>query len=243
MMRILVLSDIHANLTALEAVINDAGTVDATWCLGDIVGYGPDPNECVARIHGLENLTCLLGNHDAASLNRIPIETFNADARRSIEWMQNILSKESFTFLSQLPETVTVEQVTLVHGSPRNPVWEYILDMQNARQNMDFFATRICMVGHTHLPIAYVMDEETNRLRWVVPPAGETIALTTRSIVNPGSVGQPRDHDPRASYAIFTPETFGWEVHRVEYDIRAVQRRIRAADLPARHAVRLLEGW
>jgi predicted phosphodiesterase len=94
-MRILVLSDIHANLTALEAVLEDAGEVDATWCLGDMVGYGPDPNECVARVRGLPNLTCLLGNHDAAALGRIPMETFNHDARRSIEWMQDVLTKES----------------------------------------------------------------------------------------------------------------------------------------------------
>ena len=242
-MRILVLSDIHANLTALESVLEDAGTVDAVWCLGDIVGYGPDPNECVARIRGLQNLVCLVGNHDAAALSRIPIETFNQDARRSIEWMQDVLTKDSYIFLSQLSETVVSGQVTLVHGSPRNPVWEYILDLHNAAQNMEYFDTPICMVGHTHLPIAYRTDPKTNQLHWAVPPEGECIALDTRAIVNPGSVGQPRDHDPRASYAIFYPEKNGWEIHRVDYDIRAVQKRIRAAALPMRHALRLLEGW
>lgn len=242
-MRILVISDIHANLTAFEAVLEDAGTVDAVWCLGDIVGYGPDPNECVARVRGLENLVCLLGNHDAAALNRIPMDTFNLDARRSIEWIQNVLTKESFIFLSELPETVVTGQATLVHGSPRNPVWEYILDLHNAVQNLEYFDTQLCMVGHTHLPIAYVADEETGILRLVIPPVNECLEIHTRAILNPGSVGQPRDHDPRASYAIFYPETSGWEIHRVEYDIRAVQRRIRAADLPMRHAIRLLEGW
>src|SRR5512142_889123 len=176
-MRILVLSDIHANLTALETVLADAGAVDAVWCLGDIVGYGPDPNECVARIRGLENLVCLLGNHDAAALSRIPIETFNQDARRSIEWMQEVLTKETFAFLSELPETVVTGQVTLVHGSPRNPVWEYILDLHNAAQNMEYFDTQICMVGHTHLPIAYTTDPETDQLHWSVPPEGELIEL------------------------------------------------------------------
>ena len=242
-MRILVLSDIHSNLTALEAVIADAGTVDAVWCLGDIVGYGPDPNECVARVRMLPNLVCLLGNHDAAALSRIPIETFNTDARRSIEWMQEVLTKESFAFLSQLPETVVTGQVTLAHGSPRNPVWEYLLDLHNAAQNLDYFDTQLCMVGHTHLPIAYVEDADTHDLRWIIPPVGQVLELRTRAILNPGSVGQPRDHDPRSSYAIFTPENNGWEVHRVEYDIRAVQKRIRAAALPLRHALRLLEGW
>lgn len=242
-MRILVLSDIHANLTALQAVLEDAGNVDATWCLGDVVGYGPDPNECVAEIKLRENLICLLGNHDAAALGRIPIETFNQDARRSIEWIQNVLTKETFVFLSERPERVVNEEVTLVHGSPRNPVWEYILDMHSATQNLEHFDTQLCMVGHTHLPIAYVSANGSRNLRWTVPQEGECLEINTRAILNPGSVGQPRDHDPRASYAIFYPEKNGWEIHRVGYDIRAVQKRIKAADLPMRHALRLLEGW
>lgn len=242
-MRILVLSDIHANITALETVLADAGNVDAVWCLGDVVGYGPDPNECVARIRGLENMTCVIGNHDAAALNRIPIETFNLDARRSIEWMQDILTPESHAFLSDLPESVVKDKVTLVHGSPRNPVWEYILDLHSAGQNMDYFDTLVCMVGHTHLPIGYIEDPETGMLHWITLRENEPLVLKTRAILNPGSVGQPRDHDPRASYAIFEPETNRWEIHRVEYDITAVQKRIQAAALPMRHALRLVEGW
>lgn len=242
-MRILVLSDIHANITALEAVIKDAGLVDAVWCLGDVVGYGPDPNECVALLRSQTNLTCLLGNHDAAVLGRIQLETFNHDARRSIEWIQEIISKEAFQFLYTLPEKTTVEDVTLVHGSPRNPVWEYVLDLYNASQNFNHFDTQLCMVGHTHLPIAYITMESTHDVRWVIPLEGESIHLDSRAILNPGSVGQPRDHDPRASYAIFDNELINWQIHRVEYDIRSVQKRIRAADLPARHALRLLEGW
>lgn len=242
-MRILVLSDIHANLTALDTVLKDAGEVDATWCLGDIIGYGPDPNECVARIRMQPNLVSLLGNHDSAVLSRIPVETFNQDARRSIEWMQNVLTRESYTFMATLPERIVIDQVTLVHGSPRNPVWEYILDLHNATQNMEHFDTQICMVGHTHLPIAYVTVNGSRELRWTVPPEGECIEIPSRAILNPGSVGQPRDHDPRASYAVFYPEKNGWEIHRVEYDIRSVQKRIRAADLPMRHALRLIEGW
>jgi diadenosine tetraphosphatase ApaH/serine/threonine PP2A family protein phosphatase len=191
----------------------------------------------------LPHLVSLLGNHDAAALSRIPIETFNTDARRSIEWMQDVLTKESFIFLSNLPETVVTGQATLVHGSPRNPVWEYILDMHNARQNFEHFDTQICIVGHTHLPVAYTMDNGTNELHWMTPPEGERIELKTRAIVNPGSVGQPRDHDPRSSYAIFYPENNGWEIRRVAYDIKSVQKRIKAAALPARHALRLGEGW
>lgn len=242
-MRILVISDIHANLSALETVLEDAGLVDGVWCLGDVVGYGPDPNECVARIRGLNNLACIVGNHDAAALSRIPIETFNLDARRSIEWMQDILTRESYTFLSELPETIVKGQVTLAHGSPRNPVWEYLLDLHSAAENLDYFDTQLCMVGHTHLPIGYIEDVETHTLRGILPPPGEKVVLKSRAILNPGSVGQPRDHDPRASYAIFDPEENTWEIHRVEYDITAVQRRIREAELPLRHALRLVEGW
>jgi predicted phosphodiesterase len=242
-MRILVLSDIHANLSALEMVFQNAGQVDATWCLGDVVGYGPDPNECVSLLRERPNLTCLLGNHDAAVLSRIPLETFNHDARRSIEWIQRIIAPASIQFLDRLPEKTVIEGVTLVHGSPRNPVWEYVLDLYNAAQNFDHFDTQICMVGHTHLPIAYLAGENTRDVRWVIPLEGEGIKIENRAILNPGSVGQPRDHDPRASFAIFDSETNTWEIKRVEYDVRSVQKRIRAADLPSRHALRLIEGW
>jgi predicted phosphodiesterase len=242
-MRILVLSDIHANFTALETVLQDAGPVDATWCLGDIVGYGPDPNECVALLRKQLNLTCLLGNHDAAVLNRIPLETFNNDARRSIEWIQRVITQDSVAFLKTLPEKIVINDVTLVHGSPRNPVWEYILDLYNAAQNFNHFDTPICMVGHTHLPIAYLAAGDPRDVRWVIPMEKEGLIIENRAILNPGSVGQPRDHDPRASYALFDSDVKQWQIRRVEYDVRSVQKRIRAADLPARHALRLVEGW
>jgi len=243
-MRILVLSDIHSNLTALERVLQDAGQVDAVWCLGDIVGYGPDPNECVALLRMQTNLTCLMGNHDAAVLGRIPLESFNHDARKSIEWIQERITRESYTFLATLSEKIVIDQqVTLAHGSPRNPIWEYILDLYNASQNFNHFETNICMVGHTHLPIAYFLSEDTRHVRWVIPSEGECLTIADRAILNPGSVGQPRDHNPRASYAIFNSQDLTWEIHRVEYDIRSVQNRIRAANLPSRHGLRLLEGW
>jgi predicted phosphodiesterase len=247
-MRILVLSDIHANLTALEAVLKDAGDVDATWCLGDVVGYGPDPNECIARLRLLPNFICLMGNHDAAALGNIQLDAFNYDARRSIEWIQEVLTPESLAYLKDLPDIVKVADmgVTLAHGSPRNPVWEYILDLHSAGQNFKHFDTRVCMVGHTHLPIAYLLenvDGDYYDLQWQLPDENHSLTLSARAIVNPGSVGQPRDHDPRASYAIFTPESFSWQIHRVQYDIPSVQKRIKDQDLPSRHALRLTEGW
>jgi predicted phosphodiesterase len=242
-MRVLVISDIHANLTALDAVLEAAGDVDAVWCLGDLVGYGPDPNECIERVRSLPNLLCLLGNHDAAALGQIDLDTFNREARQSAEWMQNTLSKDSIEFLRNLPEKIVKGEVTLTHGSPRNPVWEYLLDTYAAAINFDFFETRYCFVGHTHLPIAYIKQNGRRDVDWQILQANETIPLANRTIVNPGSVGQPRDHDPRAAFAIFYPEEAVWEPQRIDYNISSVQDRIYQAGLPRRHGVRLSEGW
>ena len=154
-MRILIISDIHANLTALQTVLKAAGKFDATWCLGDLIGYGPDPNECVEVVRQLPNLTCILGNHDAAAINVIDTNSFNLDARTSIEWTQNRLTKESSTFLESLPQKVEIRDVTLVHGSPRYPIWEYLLDAQTATQNFEHFDTPYCFIGHSHLPVVF----------------------------------------------------------------------------------------
>ncbi len=242
-MRVLVISDIHANLTALEAVLKDAGPVDETWCLGDLVGYGPDPNECVERVAGLPNLTCLLGNHDAAVLGQIDLEAFNRDAQLSAQWMRSTLNSAGMRFLIELPQMQLRGDVTLSHGSPRNPVWEYLLDLYTASQSFDYFSTPYCFVGHTHLPLSYIKDTETGNIQWAMLRPGDSLQLNGRTIVNPGSVGQPRDHDPRAAYAIYLPEEKRWEPHRVEYDIFSVQQRITKYGLPRRHAMRLAEGW
>jgi len=242
-MSVLIISDIHANLTALEAVIAAAGKVDAVWCLGDLVGYGPDPNECINLIRSLPNLICLMGNHDAAAIGNLDLAAFNRDASLSARWMQNALSPSNLQFLHSLPEKVIVEQVTLTHGSPRNPVWEYILDTYAAAQNFNYFETQLCFVGHTHLPVAYIQNETSQMLDWKMPRMGHPLDLSGRAILNPGSVGQPRDHDPRAAYAIFSPESNKWEPFRVDYDVSSVQQRIYSAGLPHRHALRLVEGW
>lgn len=242
-MRILVISDIHANLTALDAVLQDAGPVDATWCLGDLVGYGPDPNECVARVRELTQIVCLLGNHDSAALEQIDLDTFNPEARQAIRWTQQTLSPESIEFLRGLSEKIVIDPVTLAHGSPRQPVWEYLLDTRTATLNFSFFETPYCFVGHTHLPVLYYLPDESRIARLVVPEAYMQLTLAARSILNPGSVGQPRDRDPRAAYGIFEPEQNLWEYRRVCYDIPAVQSRMEGAGLPARHIQRLAAGW
>jgi diadenosine tetraphosphatase ApaH/serine/threonine PP2A family protein phosphatase len=242
-MRVLVISDIHANITALRAVVDDAGSIDSVWCLGDLVGYGPDPNECIDLIRSFDHSICLLGNHDAAALGQIDLESFNREARLSANWMKTTLNDSSIRFLTKLPEKVVVGEVTLAHGSPRNPVWEYLLDTYVAATNFDHFATQLCFVGHTHLPIGYFMVNGSSDVEWKMMRGDETIQFDRRAIVNPGSVGQPRDHDPRASYAIYDTDNNTWESHRISYDISSVQQRIFDAGLPRRHGLRLAEGW
>lgn len=242
-MHILIISDIHANLTALEAVLADAGEYDAVWCLGDLVGYGPDPNECIDRVRNLPELVCMLGNHDAAALGQIDVDTFNVEARQALKWTQDILTGSSTAFLQSLPERTVIDLVTLVHGSPRQPVWEYLLDTRTATLNFGYFETPYCFVGHTHLPVLYYLPDESRVAKLIVPEPTMDLTLAPRAILNPGSVGQPRDRDPQASYALYDSDLNMWEYRRIPYDIPAVQARMAAAGLPERHIQRLTAGW
>jgi len=241
--RILVISDVHSNLTALEAVLADAGKFDETWCLGDLVGYGPDPNECVARIQGLPNLTCLMGNHDLAALDSLSLEAFNMEARRSILWQRERLSAASLDFLKSLPGGgVERGKAFLAHGSPRDLFWEYVLNSQVARQCLQEVSSRWCLVGHSHFQATFQYLPDLDDIQIFVLQVGDRHQMTERAILNPGSVGQPRDRNPRAAYAFFYPGKGFWEPRRVAYDFGSVQRRIMAAGLPQRHADRLSGG-
>ncbi len=243
-MRTLIISDIHANLTALNAVLADAEPYDRVWCLGDVVGYGPDPNACIKKIQSLPLLKCVKGNHDAAILGDIDVRAFNYEARASLEWLQGVLSPENKRWLAGLEERLAFDDVTMAHGSPRNPIWEYVMDVRVARGNMKAFDTQICLVGHTHVPSIFKQGGEkgdTTNLYLMTP--SEPFSIDQKCIVNPGSVGQPRDHNPKASYVIFDDESERWTHYRVQYDIESVQKRILAAGLPQRHASRLSDGW
>lgn len=244
-MRILVISDIHSNLTALEAVIAAAGDFDGTWCLGDLVGYGPDPNECIARLRQLPNLRCVVGNHDAAVLMQIEADTFNPEARSALLWTRRTIAQEACEFLQSLPERIVLEDLgmTLVHGSPRHPVWEYLMDVHTATANFNFFSTTWCLVGHTHLPAIFSIREDQHSSHMKVPVPNQVLPLPNRSILNPGSVGQPRDRDPRASFAICDTTHHTWDQRRTPYDISEVQRRMQGFSLPERHIQRLSGGW
>jgi predicted phosphodiesterase len=243
-MRVLVISDIHANYTALLAVLQDAGQVDETWCLGDLVGYGPDPNAVVEELQDIANLTCLLGNHDAAAIGKMPLETFNGDARRTLIYHEKVLTASNMDYMRSLTSNATVcGEATLAHGSPRDPLWEYILNTLSARMNFNHFDTPWCFVGHSHIQCMFALDEKNDRVTLNQTKADITITIQSKLILNPGSVGQPRDRDPRAAYAIYETEPRSWTPRRVQYNIAEVQERIRSVRLPEKNAVRIGEGW
>jgi diadenosine tetraphosphatase ApaH/serine/threonine PP2A family protein phosphatase len=243
-MRVLVVSDIHANCTALDAVLAQAGAVDEVWCLGDLIGYGPDPNAVIGLLRQLPNLVSLLGNHDVAVIGKMPFETFNGDARRSLLWTEQELTADNMEFLRTLPQNARVRgDATLAHGSPRDPLWEYVLNTLSARLNFDHFHTPWCFVGHSHIQCLFRLDEESDRITLEVLKESLPAALVPRMILNPGSVGQPRDRDARSAYAIYDTTAQTWTPFRAKYNIAEVQQRIRHANLPEKHALRLSEGW
>lgn len=243
-MRILIISDIHANLVAFETVLADANNDwDYVWCLGDVVGYGPRPNECCDLLKTMPHL-CLAGNHDWAALARLDIRTFNADARRAVQWTQETLTPQNIEYLEALPTTFVLGEYTLAHGSPREPVWEYILDSLIAAMNFPQFATPVCLVGHTHTPVIYQQVSEQGETLMMPPEYREPKHLGgQRLIINPGSVGQPRDNNPDAAYAVLDVEEMIFEHRRVEYNIGATQQQMREIGMPERLITRLDHGW
>jgi diadenosine tetraphosphatase ApaH/serine/threonine PP2A family protein phosphatase len=232
--RIAIVSDVHANLPALETCLRHAatgGAIDGVWCLGDIVGYGPHPNECIARLQQ-HDAVVVAGNHDLAACGKMGTEEFNEAAARAAQWTAERLSSDARTYLSDLPLVERVGDFTLVHGSLRWPEWEYLLSSEQAQAQFELQETPYSLVGHSHLP--FVCREEPERPPRLVPaPAEERVELDpTRLILNPGSVGQPRDGDPRAGYALYDDESRVVTFVRIEYDIEATQNAMRAAGLP-----------
>ncbi|MEZ4868900.1 MAG: metallophosphoesterase family protein [Caldilineaceae bacterium] len=296
-MRALILSDIHGNLAALESVLTAAqGHYDTVWCLGDVVGYGPRPNECVELIRDLASV-CVMGNHDWAVLDRpgLSVDDFNPHARQAVLWTREVLTPENLAYLEDLaykPVHPTDDtNLLLTHASPREPVSEYVLTPGIAMDNFSFFKEAICLVGHTHKPVIYRWrlqdrlytepaesaanpevvaisgpasaapattstsaqdDEPTSKLQPVAtvdglrPPPGKDVQLEVsvrqRLILNPGSVGQPRDNDVRAAFAILDLEQLIWRYERVAYPIDLTQNQMRAVKLPKRLIDRLSFG-
>ncbi len=240
-MRTLIVSDVHSNLAALDAVVAAAeadSPLDGVWCLGDIVGYGPWPLETVRRVRSLDAV-CIQGNHDAGAIGRISLDTFNFAAREACRWNGAQLDEDARTFLRDLPDTAVADGFTLVHGTPRNPLWEYLTGYADAMDALEMVSTRDVLVGHTHHQFAF----EDGRGVSLPGPGGLTVERDAgRLVVNPGSVGQPRDHDPRAAYAVYDSESDTLSLRRTAYDIAATQRAMEGAGLPEPLISRLSAG-
>jgi predicted phosphodiesterase len=260
-MKIAILSDIHANLAALEAVLQDIkknGGVHWYWNLGDIVDYGPDPHECVQKVRELEAVS-IVGNHDLAVLGRLDYQSeFPPQIAYITSWTEKQLTAADKEYLNSLPMTMVSGKFTMAHASPRDPVWEYMYSEDLARENLSFFQTQSCLVGHTHVPSYYQFkgnDQLEDKKPYQAVRSENWFALLRqnrrgqmtvqlnedRFIINPGGIGQPRDGDPRAAYAIYDTDAATVELRRVEYDITATQKKMQAAGLPQRFIDRLAE--
>lgn len=244
-MRYGILADIHGNLPAMEAVMEhlEAEGVDATLCLGDIVGYGADPNACCERVRALAGL-CVAGNHDRAAVGAFDLHWFNAQARAAAEWTAHVLTPENRAFLASLPDVAFGNGFQIVHGSPADPVAGYILDLFEAVEGMDCQRRPICWVGHTHVPCAFARPHGHRLCAPLDLRPGQPLVLRAECeyLVNCGAVGQPRDGNPLAAYGLYDDETRVLECRRVPYDVAEAQARIRAAGLPSWLAERLAWG-
>lgn len=232
-MKTAVISDIHGNLEALQATLEsiDAMDIGRTVCLGDIVGYGADPDACVELIQK-RNIPSVIGNHDMAVTGGLSTENFSILARSAAEWTRSVISKEHASYLAGLPYTIERDDALFVHSSPDLPnFFRYILNQNDAALSFDAFDTGICFIGHTHRPSVFCEDGSS-----------AVVSKGNRFIVNVGSVGQPRDGDRRACFLVFDHEQFSIEYFRVDYDIESAASKIIAAGLPQKLADRLRLG-
>jgi diadenosine tetraphosphatase ApaH/serine/threonine PP2A family protein phosphatase len=245
-MKVVILSDIHANLPALEAVLEDvARTAPGApiWHCGDVVGYGASPNEVVEELQRV-GATGVMGNHDLAALGDDVIETFNEGAHAAALWTRDVLTAESRSWLRALPKVLEMGSATIVHASLRDPIMEYVVQREIAEENLRALATPLLFHGHTHIPALWSMQDGAALATNI---GANAISLRTGSLVNAGSVGQPRDRDPRAAWLLWERDELGaglgtvtWR--RVEYNIPAAQEAIDAAGLPDFLASRLDVG-
>jgi predicted phosphodiesterase len=240
--KVAVISDVHANLPALEAVLAwiEADGVDELWCLGDLTGYGAEPLRCMEIVLD-RAAVCLAGNHDMVVAGEIDIAMFSSDARVAAEWTREVLPPADLARLAELQPQGERHGVELYHASIRDPVWEYVIDDRTAAICLEKQSSKLSLVGHSHVPLAYGYDGDT----FLGGMAGADTELSTLPgpfLLNPGSVGQPRDGDPRAAYLLLDLDTGTARWRRVDYDVQDAQRAIREAGLPLRLGARLAEG-
>jgi diadenosine tetraphosphatase ApaH/serine/threonine PP2A family protein phosphatase len=241
LMRVAVISDVHANYHALEAVLDeiDAARVDTVWCLGDTVGYGPRPNECCDAVKDRAG-HCLVGNHDLVVLGELAVSDFNDEAAEAAIWTKEVLTAESRAYLAGLKPFGAVEGIDLFHASARDPVWEYVLTEEAAAATLELSAAPLDLVGHCHVALA--ITAEHGRVGGGPAPGGSKVTLDGRRLLNPGSVGQPRDGDPRAAWMVLDLEERFAEFRRVPYSIERTQAEMRERGLPNALAARLERG-
>jgi diadenosine tetraphosphatase ApaH/serine/threonine PP2A family protein phosphatase len=242
-MKIAVISDIHANRQALEATLEAIAESEASelWCLGDLVGYGAEPDACVelTREHAA---LCLAGNHDLAVTGEIPLDEFSRGASVAAQWTREVIDPENLAFLESLKPEARDGPVGLYHASPRDPVWEYVLSTLLADLCLDAQPHRICLIGHSHVALSFARQE--GELATGEPRTGGTVLDLSEGewLLNPGSVGQPRDGDARAAWLALDLDTLAATFHRVPYDVAGAAAAIRAAHLPDSLAERLEYG-
>ncbi len=243
-MRYAIIADIHANLAAFTAVLDDIkrwGGVDEVWCLGDVIGYGPDPHQCLELLRQY-NHVCVAGNHDWAAIGKLDTADFNPDAAAACHWTAQQLSPEDIEYLESLPLVIERDDFTLAHGSPRQPIWEYLLSTNSAQENLAYFQSPFCLVGHSHVPLIFECHETGDCSLSEFPEDAGLKLGKNRLIINPGGIGQPRDGDPRASYAIYDREAGSISHYRIPYDIGVTQAKMIEYRLPFRLVNRLSYG-
>jgi putative phosphoesterase len=232
-MRIGIISDIHSNLPALEAAWARLGELkaDIIYCLGDTVGYGPSPNECLAIVR--ERCAVVLkGNHDSGLVGETPLSDFNKYGLKAIQWSQKVVTKENLEYLKSLPFTSVQNGITLAHASPHQPEeWTYVLTLRAAKDGFTAFSTNLCFIGHTHVPVIIGEDGSINRYK-----------NGGRFLINVGSIGQPRDGNPKSAFGLLDTENGSYELIRVEYDAEKVAKAIDDAGLPDFLGKRLIQG-
>jgi predicted phosphodiesterase len=243
-MRYAIFADIHANLTAFKAVLDDIekrGGFKEIWCLGDIVGYGPEPHKCLELLKK-HHFKYVVGNHDWAVSGRIDMYDFNTDAAVACEWTMEQLGKNEIEFLEEQTEVIEQGDFTLVHGSPLAPVWEYLVSEQVAVDNFSTLNTHICLVGHSHIPVIFKQNDD-NSVTKIDFEENKVFEFSGgKYFFNPGSIGQPRNMDPRASYAVVDDDAMTIERFCVDYDIEATQHSMEEAGLPDFLVYRLKYG-
>jgi predicted phosphodiesterase len=245
-LRAAVLSDIHSNRHALEAVlaaVDEAG-VDQVWCLGDMVGYGAEPDACTALVRERCSI-CLVGNHDLALLGALDISTFSETAAAAVEWTRVNVDEETLEFLGGLEPVASQNGVGLFHASPRDPVWEYVLSSDQAEAGFEAQEERVGLIGHSHIALFFVRAPGARRGQAQGAQAGDGAEIEVAEgdwLLNPGSVGQPRDGDPRAAWLELDTERWLARYHRVSYDVEGAASAILAAGLPSALAERLEVG-